>query len=144
MMLMASRLFKLFYGCLRGVSFSTFTLLACGIFIVFINPAFNLFKPRCIIREITGYYCAGCGMTTGFYSLIKGDFAGASERNLLIVTLFPAALFYLILRKFIFINLDKYKYSYDKFIIIFFILSVVIFTICRNISIPEFDILRPH
>jgi len=141
---MASRLFSVISGYLCGVSFSTFTLLACGIFIVFINPALRLFKPHCIIREITGFYCAGCGMTTGFYSLINGDFAGASERNLLIVTLFPAALFYLVSRKLIFKNIGKYKYSYDKFIIIFFILAVVIFTICRNISIPEFDILRPH
>ncbi|GEM_PF-73873 len=144
MMSTVSRLFKAIYGYLCGVSFSTFILFTCGVFIVFINPSLQLFTPRCIFREITGFYCAGCGMTTGFYSLLKGDFTGAFERNLLIVTLFPLALFYITMRRIIFYYIGKYKYSYDKVIIILFILSVVIFTICRNISSPEFDILRPH
>jgi len=141
---MVSRLFRKIIGVINSFLFSNFILLITGIFIVVINPWAGLFTPRCLIKEITGYYCAGCGVTTGFYSLIKGDFAGAYERNLLIITLIPAALLYLFMRNIIFYYYGKYKYSYDKFIIILFIVSVVIFTICRNIPIHEFDILRPH
>lgn len=141
---MVIRLFRTLGSFIRSYLFINFFLLIAGIFIVVINPLAGLFTPCCLIKKITGYYCAGCGMTTGFYSLIKGDFAGASERNLLIITLIPAALLYLFQRKIIFHYYGKYKYRYDEFIIILFIISVIIFTVCRNISIPEFDILRPH
>ena len=141
---MASRLFKAISGFLRGIEFSTKILIAVGIFIIIINPRVGFFTPRCLIKELTGYYCAGCGITTGIYALIRGDIAGAAEKNLLIVTLLPAALIYLIMRKTIFNYSGKYKYNFDKSIIIFFILTVVFFTIFRNVSISEFDVLKPH
>lgn len=144
MMLMAGRFYNTIIVMLRALLLKDSILLVSGIFIVIINPAIGLFTPRCLIKEITGFYCTGCGMTTGFYSLIRGDITGASERNLLIVTLLPAALFYLILRKIILIYFGKYNFRYDLFIIIIFIVSVTSFTVCRNIPIPEFDILRPN
>lgn len=141
---MAGRYYKSIIVTLRALFLKNSFLLISGIFIVIINPLIDLFTPRCLIKELTGFYCAGCGMTTGFYSLIRGDVTGASERNLLIVTLLPAAFFYLLLRKIIFKYSGKYNFRYDLFIIIIFILSVISFTVCRNIFIPEFDILRPH
>jgi len=83
-------------------------------------------------------------MTTGFYLLLRGDFSGACSRNFLIGTLIPAALIYIILRRIIFVYIGKYKEKYDRIIIILFIIAVIIFTVLRNISIPQFDILRPH
>ena len=76
--------------------------------------------------------------------LLRGDFSGACSRNFLIGTLIPAALIYIILRRIIFVYIGKYKEKYDRIIIILFIIAVIIFTVLRNISIPQFDILRPH
>lgn len=144
MILMVNRLFKSIIKYARGVSFSSFVLFFTAIFIVFINPAANFFRPRCLIREITGFYCAGCGMSTGLHALLRCDIQGAMERNILIVTLMPAALIYMIIRKFILQRNNKNKYRFDLFVIILFIIVVLSFTVCRNIPLPIFEILRPH
>jgi len=141
---MVSRLFNHAAGYISKCSSSTLVLCLFGLFILIINPLAGIFRPCCLIREMTGFYCSGCGMTTGLYSLFRGNFHKAAERNILIFTVIPAALFYLILRKIIISFTDRYKTIYDIIVITFFIILVVIFTICRNINIPEFDVLRPH
>lgn len=144
MIQMAIRLFRSIIRNLHRVSFSSQILIIAGVFIIFINPAAGFFRPRCLFREITGYYCAGCGMSTGFHALLRWDIQGAMERNMLIVTLIPAALIYVFIRKYILSQDNKKRSGYDLFVIALFIIAVLGFTVCRNIPLPVFDILRPH
>ncbi len=126
------------------ISSGTMVLLFSGLFIVFINPALKLFRARCLFRELTGFYCAGCGMSTGLHSLLRGDFSSAIGRNILIGTAFPAALLYLVFRGIALSKSGNIVRISDRIIIVFFILLIAAFTICRNIPFPVFDILRPH
>ena len=141
---MASRLFKFIKELIKGKIYNNRIIILSGIFIIFINPALGFFTPRCLFKEMTGFYCAGCGMTTGFYALLRADFYGAVERNLLIVTLMPVAAIYIIVRRIFLFRNHKRNCRYDKFIIFMFIIAVLIFTVCRNVKNPVFDILRPH
>lgn len=83
-------------------------------------------------------------MSTGFHALLRWDIQGAMERNMLIVTLIPAALIYVFIRKYILSQDNKKRSGYDLFVIALFIIAVLGFTVCRNIPLPVFDILRPH
>jgi hypothetical protein len=52
------------------------------------NAPNNAYLP-CIFRELTGYYCIGCGMTRAMHALVHGDIAGALAMNPLAVLLIP-------------------------------------------------------
>jgi hypothetical protein len=59
------------------------------------NVAGNIFPP-CIFRELTGYYCVGCGTTRMMHALVHGDIARAFSMNplamlLLIISPVPLA-----------------------------------------------------
>jgi len=141
---MANRFYNFMKTLLSRVSFSSYVLLAAAIFIVFINPAVKLLPTGCIFKKLTGYYCAGCGLTTGLYFLFNGDITGAMSRNILIVTLIPAAFLYYIVRKILITFSDYYSKRYDLYVILFFTFSVIAFTVMRNIPYSFFYFLRPH
>jgi hypothetical protein len=39
------------------------------------------FSPGCFLRQLTGYYCGGCGGTRAFFAFLKGDFGGSWRMN---------------------------------------------------------------
>jgi len=108
-------------------------LFSAGIFILFINPALKLFGTGCIFQKTTGYQCAGCGMSRGIYSLLRGDIASAAEYNLLLVTAVPAAIIYYITRKLNIINNIAFWEKADRIVFSLFAVIVVVFTMARNI-----------
>lgn len=128
----------------RKVSSGTIILVLAGFFIVFLNPVLQIFRPRCLFRELTGYYCAGCGMSTGVHLLLRGELSAAIGRNILLVTALPSALLYLLFRGIALSKSDSIIQISDRLMITCFILLILVFTICRNIPIPVFDIFRPH
>ena len=71
----------------------------------FFNKYTGIYIP-CIIREITGYKCPGCGITHLVFYLLQLDFHKAFISNPLVFIYMPFILVY-------FIYLD-YLYIYDK------------------------------
>lgn len=61
--------------------------------------ALYLFNPntadspfaRCIFQTLTGFWCAGCGITRALHALVHGDIARAFAMNPLAVLLAPCA-----------------------------------------------------
>jgi hypothetical protein len=53
------------------------------------DPAEHGLYPGCHFREMTGWYCAGCGGTRAAYALVHLDFGGALAMNPLFVVAFP-------------------------------------------------------
>ena len=47
----------------------------------------------CIIRNITGHECPGCGMTRAFFHLVHGDVATAFKHNWRLVIVMPILAF---------------------------------------------------
>ena len=43
--------------------------------------------PPCIFRAVTGYFCAGCGITRALHALVHGDLMAALRFNVLAVGL---------------------------------------------------------
>lgn len=47
------------------------------------------FFPQCIFKAVSGYDCAGCGITRAFHALVHGDLGRALDMNVLAVLLVP-------------------------------------------------------
>ena len=72
---------------------SGITLVAVGILMLRLNDpnaADSPFAP-CIFQTLTGYWCAGCGITRALHALVHGDIAHAFAMNPLAMLLLPFA-----------------------------------------------------
>jgi hypothetical protein len=56
-----------------------------------VDPAGQLFYPRCWLYQTTGLKCPGCGATRALHALLNGHVADAFRLNPLIFVLSPAA-----------------------------------------------------
>ena len=45
-------------------------------------------KPLCVLQNICGVACCGCGMTRGFLAILRWDYVTAFEYNILAIPLF--------------------------------------------------------
>lgn len=71
---------------------------------LFLNAVgIHIWLPGCVISEMTGYQCLGCGLNRAAIALLEGEVAGAFELNPLIFVYLFVAVFWLIsdYRKFI-------------------------------------------
>ncbi len=50
--------------------------------------------PLCIIKNLFGISCPGCGLTRGFISILKLDFKAATQYNVLSIPLFIGIVIY--------------------------------------------------
>lgn len=54
------------------------------------NAANSPFLP-CVFQAISGFWCAGCGITRALHALVHGDLIGALDMNPLAIILLPFA-----------------------------------------------------
>lgn len=97
---------------------------------------FHPFIP-CIINEVTGLYCPGCGVTRMLISIIKLDFYQAFRYNPLLFVSLPFALILII--DYLYSKFKKRKPMYEKIdnkIWIAMIIILIIYGIVRNIYLP--------
>ncbi|MBQ1186912.1 MAG: DUF2752 domain-containing protein [Clostridia bacterium] len=87
----------------------------------------------CFIYELTGFYCAGCGITRMFVSLFRLDFISAAKSNIFaLVLLLPTILFF-IKKGREYIKNGKVKLSKtEKIIILLILVLALIFMVIRN------------
>ena len=107
-----------------------------------LSEIFDFSLLRCVFHEITGLHCPGCGVTRMISSILRLDFYQAFRYNPLVFILSPFLLIYGIIK--------LYEGMYDKFIlnkrfekiiVTFVIILLVIFGILRNIEM--FNFLAP-
>lgn len=99
---------------------------------------FHIYIP-CPIKEITGFYCPGCGITRMFYSILKLDIYAAFRYNPLVFLTLPIGI-YLYIDYLVRKDKSLYKKIPEKLWYIF-IVVFIIYGILRNI--PSFDFLAP-
>ncbi len=121
--------------------FNYAVLAISALVVVLVIPEFKSIPTGCMFNKITGFYCAGCGITRSIHSLLRGDILQALCRNLLLVTAFPLSAIWMLLRYFKLKQSSDIK-KYDKIVIISFIIYVALFTVLRNIPSPYFNFLR--
>ena len=114
-------------------------LLGIFLFYYVLNKYLNISIP-CLVHEITGFFCPGCGITRMFFSLLELNFYQAFRFNPLVFILITLGVIYwlikLLIKKFLNISIVIPNNVYYILLII-----VIIFGILRNI--PGFEFLGP-
>jgi hypothetical protein len=54
-----------------------------------LGPAFGGWAPGCLLHRLTGFWCAGCGMTRAVWHLLHCEPVAALRQNPLLVVLLP-------------------------------------------------------
>lgn len=108
----------------------------------YLNIKYNI-KIPCIIHEITGLFCPGCGITRAIFALLELDIKKAIKYNILIIVIFPFILIYIINYAYIWINDLKKDASkiFPKPLWYILLIITIIFGIIRNIN--YFSWLQP-
>ncbi|MCM3790311.1 DUF2752 domain-containing protein [Domibacillus indicus] len=63
-------------------------LIAALIYLKVLSPKWGLHIP-CLFREVTGFYCPGCGVTRASLALIDGNLYQSFRYNMLVYVLIP-------------------------------------------------------
>ena len=74
-----------------------------AVLIILQAVGFNAWLPKCLITEITGYECMGCGLNRAAIHLIRLDFSEAFASNPLIYLYVPLIIGW--------ITIDFYKFK---------------------------------
>lgn len=118
-------------------SFAVILVLILAILYRTYNPNGNIYFPKCLFRELTGFKCPGCGSQRAVHYLLNLDIFNAIKENALLVLSVPyilTGLLFDILKQ---PNQNALKWRKRLFgqKAIFIILSIIIaFWILRNIS----------
>lgn len=92
-----------------------------------ISPTFGVHIP-CVFREITGYYCPGCGLTRACLALLDGDIYQAFRYNMLVFILAPLFVVYTIVDK-------KGLKKYSNILMMVMLILTFIFFVLRNTEV---------
>ncbi len=95
-------------------------------------------KSVCLINNIFGKSCFGCGMTRGFLSIINLDFRSAFQYNVLSIPLFFGILFYGFFAFFDVVFDTNFIFHIEKilgkrYMFIVYIMALIIATFLKNI-----------
>ena len=100
----------------------------------------------CLVYDLTGFYCPGCGAGRACYSILHGEWYQAFRYNPLLVILLPWITLYLILWAGDWVWNKRHRI--DRIVPFWFVfillMIVIIFGIVRNIPIYPFTLLQPH
>ncbi len=100
----------------------------------FLNLYYNFSIP-CLFREVTGYYCPGCGITRCLFSIINGNFYQAFCYNRLVFISLPFLGFYVVysIYLYVFNKNDKIICRVPKVVWNLLLVVVILFGVVRNI-----------
>jgi Protein of unknown function (DUF2752) len=110
-------------------------------FYFFWNPSEISSLPLCPFKNLTGYYCPGCGGQRAFYQILHGKFVEAFHSNLLIYIFLP--FFLLKISDELFGTTISRKFLLHNKGIWIFLGFLICFTILRNLPLYPFNQLIP-
>src|SRR5271155_918825 len=64
-----------------------------SLFVYAVDPSQHAVYPQCLLYNMTGIYCAGCGATRAGYALLHGRVIEALHDNALFVAALPLLLY---------------------------------------------------
>lgn len=125
----------------RNIYKKRYSLCSVGIGLIFFLILWGLtalFKRSlCIVKNIFGVRCFGCGLTRGFIAIIKLDFHTATSYNVLSLPIFIGIVLYVLL---LVIDILFHKKTVEKlevfmkkkFMILVYIMMLIFSTILNN------------
>ena len=112
-------------------------IVTCGLLFLiliiyyFVNRAWGIAIP-CMFKEITGFYCPGCGVTRMLFSILKLDFYQAFRYNPFVFILLILYIIFLLIK--IIIKITKHKdIVIPEYVYYVLIGLLLIYWIIRNI-----------
>lgn len=100
---------------------------------------------QCPFHYLTGLYCPGCGSQRAFSALLKGDIAGASGKNVLMVASLPliaCSAFVFTWNAFSKTKIQQ-RLFYSPLFVRIVLALVLLFGVLRNIPVEPFTWLAP-
>jgi len=126
-----------------GVVIAALVVLAGFIWTRYAGPTPLSWYPRCVLRELTGLYCPGCGTARALHALAHGEFLRALNLNVMTVAFVGFVLFWgpLVFWRGLTRNQPPppMPLGLPKKILI----AVVVFTVLRNLPWWPFVLLAP-
>lgn len=121
------------------------TVVVCiGIYVYFFNPLDGFFYPPCWFHELTGLFCAGCGITRASHSLLNGQIIKAIDYNVLLPLFLLVILFWIVKIGGIFIFNKTINLTYKPKWLYWLIGGIVaLFFVLRNIPHPQLLWMAP-
>lgn len=120
-------------------------VIALVVLLILFEPVQGGIFPPCFFNYFTGLYCPGCGATRCLHSLLHGNFLKALDYNLLLFFMIPVYIYIYIAEleitlkgKPLLKKLYLHEYFYYPLII-----SIVLFSVLRNINVFPFNALAP-
>lgn len=108
------------------------TIILIGvIYYIFISLT-DLALP-CIFRQITGYKCPGCGITTSCVRTLHGNLSGAFHANPFLFVTFPFLLFQLVYQTSCYIK-EKPISKLNRILLCVYVIALLVFGVVRNIQ----------
>ena len=114
----------------------------------FYNPSTSSFYPLCLFNSLTGLHCAGCGGLRAAHALLHGNVAESFAYNPLLIMVAPSFLVVELAIKchriFPFFASKPMMYNRIRCFAPVVVITVIGYTILRNLPIPPFCHLAPH
>jgi Protein of unknown function (DUF2752) len=73
---------------IKKIKLGALLLLPPGLFLLPLSYMESM-PSVCLIKNITGYECPGCGMTHSVFNILHGNFIQAFYYNKLVIVIFP-------------------------------------------------------
>lgn len=120
---------------------SILTLCGVGMLYAFITTV-TPFRIPCVIKETTGFYCPGCGMTRMCLALLRFDFVTAFRCNQLLFLMLPVigGIVLLLLYRYIRYGTVRTGKALTGVLVVLIVLFVI-FGVVRNL--PGMERLQP-
>lgn len=127
------------------IGVSIFAILLAGMVYLYYNKPQEKVWLICFVREITGYYCPGCGSGRACYSLLHGQFYQAFRYNPLLIILLPWLALYIAvcLVQWMLTGQEKISRRIPVWIPYVVLVILLIYGIVRNIDTYPFVLLAP-
>ena len=99
----------------------------------------------CIVREVSGYYCPGCGAGRACYSILHGEFYQAFRYNPLLVIFLPwiGLYFGLCIVQWVLTGRENISQHIPVWIPYVVLAIVIVYGVLRNIDTYPFTLLAP-
>ena len=114
----------------------------------FYNPSTSSFYPLCLFHSVTGLHCAGCGGLRAAHALLHGNVGESFAYNPLLIIAAPSFLVVALaikwLRIFPFYAAKPEIYNRIRYFKPIVVITVIGYTILRNLPFPPFCHLAPR
>lgn len=116
-----------------------FLLILLLLLYLFLTKNYNFYIP-CVFKEITGFYCPGCGITRCLLAFLNLNFYQAFRYNPLVFLMLPFLLVYISYKIYLYVTEkeDKIIKKIPNYIWYILLFITILFGILRNIEMFSF------